>query len=228
MRCKECGKYIPEGLRMEQCFCGAELPKDTPLIEKENVLPTNESKTIERKKTQITTKLLAKGQEMQINDRIDLLKVDIFKKNLIWVIVTIIAFLRFAIRGNTTIVTMIFLIWFVIMVILLIAMFSSSIKNISRLKKDLEEKKVIILSAKVSSIEELKGGGKKGYEYEIYLEKNEANIKKVYFFPDSLSEIENGNCIKLTLTPNAHFVLSAERDFKSSLDFKQARYDRRD
>jgi len=224
MRCEKCGEYIPEGLGIEQCVCGSELSQDTSSIEKENVLPTNESKTIGQQKTRIITELLTQRQEAQINDHIDRSTIGVFKKNLIWVILVIIAFLRFALRGNTMVFSMIFLICFVVMALSLIAIFIYSMREISVLKKDLKEKKAIVLSAKVSSIKELKGGGKKGYEYEIYLEKNEANIEKVHFFPDNCLEIKKGNYIKLTLTPNAHFVLSAKLDIKSSL--RQTRYDR--
>ena len=221
MRCKQCGQYIPEGLGMTQCFCGAELPKETSLIEKENELITNENNAIEEK-TQIATELLTKKQEEQINESIDRGIITIFKKNFIWVIAMIIAFFRFVFRENTAAVTMILLICFVVMALSLVAIFIYSMRKISRLKKDLKEKKAIILSAKVSSIEELKGGVKK--EYEVFLEENEANIEKVRFFHDNFSEVKKGNYIKLIVTPNAHFVLSAELDANSS--FKLRRYDR--
>jgi len=55
MRCKQCGKYIPEGLGIKQCSCGAELQEEIGQIEKESEVITNESNTIE-KKTQIATK----------------------------------------------------------------------------------------------------------------------------------------------------------------------------
>ena len=226
MRCKQCGEYIPEGLGLSQCFCGAELSKETLSIDKENDLTENKSKAIEQK-AQIVTKSLTQKQKEQIDYRIDRLTAGVFKKNLIWVIATIIAFfrfLRFAIGGNTTNVAMLLLICFLVMAIFLIFIFIYSIKNIHKLKKDLEGKKAIVLSAEISSIEELKGGGKKGYEYEIYLEKNEANIEKVHFFSDNSFEFEKGDHIKLTLTPNAHFVLAAERNVKPS--FKRERYDK--
>jgi hypothetical protein len=55
MRCKQCGQYIPDGLGIKQCSCGAELQEDTCQIEKENDLVTNESNTAEEK-TQKTVK----------------------------------------------------------------------------------------------------------------------------------------------------------------------------
>jgi hypothetical protein len=49
MRCKQCGQYIPEGLGIKQCSCGAELQDNTCQIEKENGVITNESNTAEDK-----------------------------------------------------------------------------------------------------------------------------------------------------------------------------------
>ena len=221
MRCEKCGKYIPEGLGMEQCFCGAELPKDAQKIEKENELPANESKAI-KQKTQIITKLLIQEQKEQINNHIDSVKSGIIKKSLIWIILTIIvSFIRFVLRGGSAAATISLLICFVIIVLSLIAIFIYSVQKTSKLKKDLKEKKAIILSARVSSIEKLKGSGGKKYEYEIYLDENEANIEKVHFFPDNSSEFKTGDLIKLTLTPNAHFLLSVE------LYVKRRQYERK-
>jgi len=58
MRCKQCGQYIPEGLGIKQCSCGAELQEDTRQIEKENGLITNESNTAEEKTQKVVKKKL--------------------------------------------------------------------------------------------------------------------------------------------------------------------------
>jgi len=225
MRCKQCEQYIPEGLGMNQCFCGAELPKETSPIEQEKELISNESNTIEEK-TQMVTELLTKKQEEQINEGIDRGIIAIFKMGAIWLIAIIVSFIRLAFRHDTTFAVIFFnstlgiLLFIIIGVVLFI--YATRNSKFFELKKDLKEKKAIILSAKVSSIEELKGGVKK--EYEVFLEKNEANIEKVRFFHDNFSEVKKGNYIKLIVTPNAHFVLSAELDVNSS--FKLRRYDR--
>jgi hypothetical protein len=58
MRCKQCGQYIPEGLGLMQCSCGAELQEDTNQIEKENGLVTNESNSAEEKTQKVVKKTL--------------------------------------------------------------------------------------------------------------------------------------------------------------------------
>ena len=58
MRCKQCGQYIPEGLGIKQCSCGAELQEDTCQTEKENSLVTNESNTVEEKTQKVAKKKL--------------------------------------------------------------------------------------------------------------------------------------------------------------------------
>ena len=59
MRCKQCGQYIPEGLGIKQCSCGAELQEDTLQIEKENGLNTSESNTAEGKTQKVEKKTLS-------------------------------------------------------------------------------------------------------------------------------------------------------------------------
>jgi len=58
MRCKQCEQYIPEGLGIKQCSCGAEIQEDTRQIEKENSLVTCESNTAEEKTQKIIKKKL--------------------------------------------------------------------------------------------------------------------------------------------------------------------------
>jgi len=222
MRCKQCDQYIPEGLGIKQCSCGAELPEKKLPNEKENVLPVNESQVTERKvierNTKIVTTLLTSEQKTQIIDHINRIKSGIFKKSFIWIILAIIMLLRFILKDDATIFAVIQLICFVAMVVAVIAIFILSKREISRLQEDLIEKKTIAFSVKVSETKEfkVKRDGKKKSDYEIHLEKNEVNIEKVYFYPDKISAIEKGDRIKLTLTPNAHFVLSAELDIRKN------------
>ena len=58
MRCKQCGQYIPEGLGIKQCSCGAELQEDTYQIEKENGMVINESNTAKEKTQKVVKKKL--------------------------------------------------------------------------------------------------------------------------------------------------------------------------
>ena len=58
MRCKQCGQYIPEGLGIKQCTCGAELQEGTRQIETENNLVTNESNSEEEKTQKVVKKKL--------------------------------------------------------------------------------------------------------------------------------------------------------------------------
>jgi len=68
MRCKQCGQYIPEGLGIKQCSCGAELQEDTCQIENNNGLVTEESNTAEEKtQKNVKKKLTPEEKKKRIN-----------------------------------------------------------------------------------------------------------------------------------------------------------------
>ena len=224
MRCKQCGEYIPEGLGINQCFCGAELPKDTSPIEKENELITNESNAIE-KRTQIVTESLTKKQEEKLNKCIEQEEKVLLIVGASFFVIIVLMFIpiyrwRGADLGGVSVMEFFgFIPTTLFLIIFYAVMFVYPIRKFVKLKKDLKEKQAITISTKVLSIE---GNDKKGYK--VFFEENEANIQKVHFYYNELPDIKEGDSIKLTLTPNAHFVLSTELNIKSS--FKRIRYDR--
>ncbi|MDR0232487.1 MAG: hypothetical protein LBI82_10265 [Dysgonamonadaceae bacterium] len=222
MRCKQCGQYIPEGLEIKQCFCGFELQEDS--FQVENELITNESKTVEEK-VQIKTELLTRKQKERVNGRIEQEQKGLLAIGCFYVIMIIVTFIPlYSRRGRDLgglsameffgyIPTTLFL----IIVGAIIFFFTIRWTKYFKLKKDLEEKQSITILTKVSYIS---GDAKKGYE--VFLEKNEANIPKVFFEFYEFPQIKKGDFVELTLTPNAHLVLSIVLDAKPTLkrDFR--------
>ena len=225
MRCKECGKYIPEGLGMERCFCGAELPQDILPIEEEKDLIENEINVIEEKTQTFFTELLTKKQIEQIENRIEQEQKGFIPLCVTFLIMVGVTFIPLHSRrghdlGGTTVMDFFgFVPTSLFLITIGVIMFLNSARLFFKLKKDLKEKQAITLLTKVLNIE---GNDKKGYK--VFFEKNEANIQKVHFFYNELPEIKEGDSIKLTLTPNAHFVLSTESNVKHS--FRRKQYDR--
>lgn len=76
------------------------------------------------------------------------------------------------------------------------------------LKKDLIEKKTISLTTKVKNIKKLKGDSEEIYD--VYIEKNSAELNKIRYLKSEFPNLEKDNSISITLTANAKFVLETK------------------
>ena len=76
--------------------------------------------------------------------------------------------------------------------------------NYFELKKDLVDNKSLVVEVKVSKVRELTGHVEK--EYNVHLEPNEGELRKLTYLRSEFPGLTKGDIIKVTLTKNAHYV----------------------
>lgn len=218
MRCHQCNEYIPENLGIKNCIkCDAEL-KDEVNTNNENPCVLQTEQIVEIKYEDLT-----KEQEALLKERLERGVKSLLHGSLVWmflIIATIIP-LKYiptrkaqavqGIEANQSFAeyfgifpTLIFLLIWGIFIYSLVLHYSKFFK----LQKDLRERKIITVVSKIANIQELKGDEEK--EYNVFLEKNKANINKIRLLISELPNICKGDTVKVTLTKNAHSVLSTE------------------
>lgn len=218
MRCQQCNEYIPENLGIKNCIrCDIEL--------REEVDAKNEISSAPQTQQTIETKLqeLTKEQEVLVEERLNKGLKSLLYASILWIFFVLLTLIPIkfiptrkaqAIQGfeaNQAFAEYFGIIpTFIILFILGVFIFTLVLRHSKflNLKKDLKEKKSITIISKIANIRELKGDREK--EYDVFLEKNTENLKKLNFLKSEFPDIRKGDIIKVTFTKNAHCVMSTE------------------
>ena len=219
MRCHLCNEYIPENLGIEDCIkCGVKLKKNEKVTTEEVTSVVPREKSAEQNFKELTNE-----QRLVIQEHLDKSIKSLFKASLLWIfaIILIIIPIKFIpsrkaykIQGVDGVQS--FAEYFGFIPTLLFVLIGGLVFYIPTLihskffslRKDLKEKEGVTLVSKIIDIKELKGDSER--EYNVFLEKNNTNIKKINFLISEFPNIRKGDTIKVILTKNAHLVLSTE------------------
>jgi len=218
MRCKKCNEYIPVGLGITHCVkCGADLSEEDTVVEESPLITEIEAEAGPMYDD------LTKEQEFQIQQRLHKSVKRLLNASVLWTVIIIVVLipLRFipsrnaeGIQGMNTSLSfaeyMGFLptLFFLLIIGILIYGLVLSHSRFFGLRKDLKGKETITFTARVAGVRELKGDDEK--EYDVFLEKNLGRLKKLNYLLSEFPDVKKGDTIKVTLSLNAHFVLTTE------------------
>jgi hypothetical protein len=90
-----------------------------------------------------------------------------------------------------------------------------------KIKKDLKLRNVTSFEAKVTNIQELAGDDEK--EYDVYVEKNEAGVRKLNYLISEFPDLKVGDKLKITIATISQVVLSTQKLPASGGQYNEAK-----
>ena len=226
MRCSKCNEYIPEGLVVKECpSCGNEV-KENVFIESQKTVEESSILDDKTTKTPLTEKSkLTKKQEQVLEEKIEKGLKEMFIGSLV---IGFFAFISFVIParyipsrrthrfsegyGNERLVDIMGVFPTLILIaVFALIMFSAIITHSKyfKIKKDLKLRNVTSFETKITDIREFKGDKEK--EYNVYIEKNEAGVRKLNYLIREFPELKVGDNIKITIATISQVVLSTQK-----------------